>query len=430
MIVESEHSTQQRSAVSFYSSDSLIALGGILIILAVLMMAFSSWDSITPFNRCIGALIPLVALYAIGFSLRGKVEHARLSQASLLIGSAIFPFVLGIILYQSGLLHSDAGASDPVLAFIVSLISLAWFLVMEFVFNQKWHGVLTAIVSLTILSSLVQIILPPDYVEPLLGLLVAYFALTAAWYLGQSAREEQATVYAVMGAAFGLVSLFCLPFSYFADAFGLPSVVAYVGIAGLLFLVAALYGPEYRINHKVSVLLVRRAAEQSSAIILTVPAIFALFNHYDFGYSLVAFMLALFSECIAHFVKVQAFRIFGIFGMVISGIALLGSIITNSSALWPIILLVIGFILMGMAYAQQHAPLTLITKAFALPSENSLFDLGLTYNLPPAAPRNTFLSSNQPGSIIVRIVLVLLLAPFVLSILGILFTLFITKINS
>ncbi len=355
----------------------LLLAGSSLIVIAMLVMIAASWNSFSPAGRIITAVIPLVLLYILGFASRKNPEQRGLSRYTILTGSLIFPLVIGVVIYQSGLYRPEGEGVNATLTFLVTLISLVWFLILEFLLDEALHTPLTIVAALSLALSFGSVLEVDTYVYYLLGILLAYFFLSLGWTLNGSLRRWQTDLYMYVGALVGTYSLLALPAAYFQDFLTLPTLVSYGGVAVIFFLVAVFYAGEWQRERSDNVLAVRRLAEQLAALTLTVPAIIICLGTDLTEITLVTFLFGLLALLLGTVVRVATFRYAGLATAIIAGIKILGLAFTSVEAAWPIILLVIGFILIGLAYSLHRVKYQDVLQHLWEEPKQSLFGLGL-----------------------------------------------------
>jgi len=361
------------------AGTALLFSGSLLIVIALLVLVSSSWESFSPTGRVITACLPLITLYTLGFTSRRTPGQERLSLYTILTGSIIFPLVLGAVLFQSGLYpYVDAN-----LVFIISLVSLLVYLGMQFAANQTRHAALIVIAGISLMYSFAGIIEASSWVYSLLTLLLGYFLLALAWYLGRPKMEDTfaTQIFSYSGLMLGLYGIVTLPLYLLANFSDWAQPSSYTGlyviVSAILFAVAVTYSRRWqnlKLNHD---LAIRQASEVASAIALTVPAIIACLWSSSSVDTLIALLCGVAAVCLSTYVRIPALRQLGIVTIIIALIRLIVLSLTHVAAFWPILLLVAGFVLIGLAYAVQRLEYRRILTTMNRQPTNSLFGLGI-----------------------------------------------------
>jgi hypothetical protein len=381
------------------STNALLASGSLLIVLALIILVSSSWANVAPAYHILIAIIPVVALYFIGFKTKTLPQQQKISQATLLTASAIFPIALGIIIYQSGLYTFV----DATLVFLVSLISLIWFLILEFVFLLPWHSAGTIIAGTALVYSFASLIDARAWGYSLLSLLLAYFFLSLGLnYQRHDDTSINAWLYNHTGLLLGLFGALTFPLNLLNAYAELQKPIyytlLYVIVSLLLFAIAITYSKEWQRSKAPFSLLMRQVTETFSALTLTVPAFIIMFASSDTTDTLMAVVCGVASLVISNYIRVRLFRTLGLITLGFAILRILFFAVTQVAAFWPVLLLLLGFLLIGLAYlAHQIEYKNILQKILGSPSD-SLFGLGVNPEppmpTPPAPPTSTASAMN------------------------------------
>ena len=157
----------------------------------------------------------------------------------------------------------------------------------------------------------------------------------------------------MLAAAFGLLFFPSLLFP--EEPFGLPSVTLYVAEGVATSLLAVVYSTKYLEAHQSYVLIIRRTLEQISPLLLIGPLLTGSVIHSGEPlYALLLVVLGVLLILLSVSVSVQSVKVFG-YGGLITGLFFLLVLVTGAlQASWPIILLVVGFLFIAVAYFLQH----------------------------------------------------------------------------
>ena len=380
------------------ATDILLACGALLIVVALFVLASASWGTFSPASRIITAVIPLLALYGIGFGSRTKPEHRQLSQATIITGSIILPLVLGIIAYQSQLYpYLDAS-----LVFAISLISLVWYVYLEFGLRERWHSVGTMVASVTMAVSFGEIVNAPVWGYALMAVILAYFFLSISHFYESETEDplQLAAGYGNAGAILGLGGLIFFPLDFinshhYGTWANVDSILMYAVVAAILFAVAIGYSREWQKNRKPLNLTLRQVSEVSAGIALTVPAILVCLGTGQAADILVSLVVGVLTIILASYVKLSLYRYLGLATTVLGLLRLLFVAVTQIGLAWPILLLVIGFLLIGVAFLSQKKDYQGWVRRFFAPEQTDHSWFGLGVNPEPIKEGSATFSSRR-----------------------------------
>ena len=204
-------------------ANILLISGSSFIIIAIFVLIFASWNSFSPIGRVATTVIPLIALYSIGFATRQKPDRSELAVYTILTGSIIFPFVLGVLINQLNLIAYPSS----LFYFYLFFVTTVWYIILEFVLHQKTHAFLTVVSAIGLVSSYSAAINAESFVYCLMAVLLSVFFLSVAWHADQNGERFQAKTYSNAGVILGWTGLMLLPWTYFGFIFSSAVTLEY-----------------------------------------------------------------------------------------------------------------------------------------------------------------------------------------------------------
>ncbi|HSI20985.1 MAG TPA: DUF2157 domain-containing protein [Verrucomicrobiae bacterium] len=341
-----EHAPHHRTA------QILAILGGILVVMGILALIIASWASFTPTGRIITAVLPLVILYALtAFASRDAESHA-ISKYARITASVIAPFVLGVVVFQSGLYPQV----DAALIAALALLSAANSGIIEFLYRDKMHTPLT--ITSLIVADVALVSWFNLEVAGAAALILITGALMIALALIQSQepdQEERTTAWHSIGVIFFLASLFILPPALVegmrGEEINATLIPLYYVAAGFLSLgLAVVYSRLWQANKDSHYYHgIRSFSEHLAAAFMIIPAALATLLTDSSGAFLVLLGASIVSIGLSTQIRVSWFRGLGVAGVVIAAIRLILLGIKELAAFWPILLLVGGILLILIA---------------------------------------------------------------------------------
>ncbi|MBU6389061.1 DUF2157 domain-containing protein [Patescibacteria group bacterium] len=364
-------------------STMLLILGSSLIVIAIVVLIAFSWNSFLPVERVLVSLLPLVVLYGLAYRSGSVRSQPKLSFYTALAGSVLFPLVLGIILYQTGLFGSANGPVDSLLVLCVSLISLIWYALLEFGYRQSSHGPLTVAAAVLAIISFANVVQAPDYVYSLLFALLAYFLISTATFFRGESQEMEERVYKYSGIIAALYGLLTFPIAFTSLDFDFNTVLLYLPVAALFFLLAVLFSQRWQAERRPDDLQARQIFEQCFALTLVLPAVFASFSDNSAETIVLLIILSALSLAFSTVIRVGTLLWLGLMGLVLGVLEILVFFADQSiPGFWTILLLILGFILIGIAYGMHYLPEQKLIRKLWNQQSPSWFRLGEA----PAAP--------------------------------------------
>jgi hypothetical protein len=358
-------------------ANSLLLAGSILIVIAIFTVVTTGWQSYTPFERVFITLLPLIALYAIAWNTQHKTNLEIMSRYSMLTGSIIFPFVLGVAVYQLQASH----VLNSRFYFEITAISSLWYLFIEFVFKKHEHAPLS-IVFLILAGYFLadsQSFTLLQYV--LAGMVLSVLFMAAAFQDEKHGHRWQADGYAKSGILIGTASLLMLP-PALTDGTNYSGISNYTTglyvLVGLLFVaIAGGYSSLWKRYRYLHLYEMRVLCENiAPVVIIGSTAVNALYDTTDTIRVIILILSSALALAASSFLKVRAFRTSGQAGVVFGIFLLVIFSITQLQAIWPILLLICGFLLIAGAYVIQKVDYRAFLNQMNRLPDTSLFDLG------------------------------------------------------
>jgi hypothetical protein len=377
------------------AANGLLMGGSALVVLGILVFITSSWQELTKPVRIFVVLLPFIFLNVLGFATRKRAHLKRLSDLTVFTGSIILPFILGFIFVQTSLFSWTTLSDRSLVIFLTTLISVLWYLVLEFAYSMYRHAILTVIAGSVMGWSFASFTEGPAYYYSLLGILFAYLCLSLGWLFDHSDDGNhawQAQVYNTGGVILGWLGLMSLPYAL-ADQLAKSGVIAnsgfvvettlmYVVVAVLFFLIAAPYGLDWLKRKSDNSLVIRQVAEQSAAISLTIPAILAVFNTTTsdstaYLNTILLLVCGIIALTASYSVKVQSFRVLGLVSMVVVFSSFIINALTLIALNFILTIIILGLAMIILAFFFSHIQYRKIwTRLWQFP-EDSAFGLGL-----------------------------------------------------
>ena len=367
-------------------SPFLLISGSALVVLGVLVFVVASWSAFPAWARIVLSLLPPLLLYSVAWLKITQTIHPSARHILTLAASLTFPLSIGALIYQSGYYTT----TDTSLFFLTSLVSTIWFLWLMLGKREKWHNWLLIIASLVLLSNFLQLVGLPSYVESISYVILAYFYLSLGWYLDHSEAEKESLPFVYIGLLVGLIGCVTFTPNWLGSAITISSLMSYLLISALLFLVAILYSQEWQKNKRSGAYMVRRTAEIAACLTLTVPLLFVSANTpLDTATLLCALLIAIGATLLSLVIRIKILRFMGFLSLIFTLLPILSLALNQVTAFWPLLLLVAGFILIALAFLSHHpkAP-SLISQFKHLPKE-TLWGLGI---VPEISPNDELLS--------------------------------------
>lgn len=361
------------------AADFLLIAGSSLIVLAVFVLVTTSWNSFSPLSRMLVSILPVILLYLIGFSYQSKKSLSKVSDYTVLAGSLLFPYVLSFVFKQSGF---DSN-TPALLNVIIALITLIWYIILEFVLNYSNHSLLTIIASVVTGANFLILIESSSWPVMLMLIILSYFYLTIAWNLESQPEKELSVVqYNFLGSFFAIIGFLFLPYEYFGKL-SIPCTLVYALLGAISFVIAVIYGKNYLNTKSKNILFTRQVFENLSALILS-PGLMVFNSDGSTLWAMICFILGLVSLWIAQQVRVKTFKLVGLVSVIVSIILLIARVFESVSANLILSLIIIGFVLIILSLTWKNLPFHKYVHKLWLTPDKPLFGLGFTYDEPKA----------------------------------------------
>ncbi len=279
--------------------------------------------------------------------------------------------------------------------------------------KDKWHAPFTIIAAFGVAYWFNHLIAAPDYYYSLAGVILGIFYLYIGFQAARQKNNYQMLFYNLAGGATTLLGLLSFPIAYFSLEFNSQITLAYCVISLVLFSYAIVYSLEWQKNKIEDMLSLRRFFELAFASTLTIPAVFATWidPHQSLN-ALLAIVLGISSIALSGFIRLYFLRIAGYISFISGFLIILFYALREIKALWPTTLLIVGFILIGLAYFGSHRDYRKGFRTLLAMPNNSLYGLGIN---PEPQSQTASLSqshTNHNLTIIVIIIFIYLLLTF------------------
>jgi hypothetical protein len=390
-------------------ANNLLIAGSALVILGVLIFIYSSWSNLSVWQRIATAWLPVLILHSLGFATLKKAGFRSLAENTVLTASFLLPFVIGYSLVQSGE-FSWYGATDRALViFLSSMLALVWYLIMEFALRLRQHAVLTVTAAAVMACSFATLLGKPDYVRSILGIILGYLFLSAAWIITRSPDPEdrwEGLVYSTAGGLAGVSGLLTLPLTagtalldkglLSQDTVNPAIILGYVAVSFLFLGIAIMYSLDWESRRTPVSLYLRQVSEWSAAGTLTLPAIYSLLNNSlpQLLDILILLVCGILSLALSNFIRVSGYRYFGVAASVL-GIVYFFTEFLARIDLAPVLLTIgLGLLLILTAFTLNHLPYRQMWDRLWQHPSHSLYGLGI--NPPRPHPEREQQESANP----------------------------------
>lgn len=373
-------------------------------VVGVIVLVSSSWDSYTPTGRMITVALPLVGLYLLSALTWGRAAYQTIAHYALLTSSAMLPFVAGVIIYQSGLYPEV----DAQLAFYCSVVSLVGAGILEFLLRQREQVAFTMLSVIIGVGSLLSALELSSPNGAWLVLMVGILLLLGGISLLRDGEKLESTVFCGFGYMGLVAGLGLLPLSYAT----MPAVselnsayiisIGYAVVGLFLFLAAAVFGSFWVKNREDETLYnLRHMSESLSSVALTIPAIFMALSFEQASYTLCCILLGCISLVISYSVQVRSYRYLGYAAIGFGLLRIIFFALSSLEAFWPILLLITGFLFFLIAFAGTYLRKRNLFSALWSDAPTTMWGLGeplpvsMHPPLPAYAPPASALDSNM-----------------------------------
>lgn len=335
----------------FNLTTALTIVGSILIIAALASVISSTWKDVSATTRILYLLLPMLGLYAISYFSSKNEELGLVGKITQFAAAFMFPFVVGTFLYQTKLVTK---IEAPLFIWSTS-ITLAFYLLMEFVAKISLYAVLSAVMTYSVSFSILAKYRANEASSMWTIAGISLIFLLIGNILIKSKKEDPQTFFRI-GAFTTTVSLPAAVTISLTESNRLSydnaSLVQMVFVIIFLICASRLY-KKYVETKNQSVYVVKRFLEEYSAILL-----FAALISYNLDagpLSVIAVVLGTIYILVSIRIKIKVMPWIGIIGLFFGMIAVSNEYFENSFG-WPFAVFLSGFAAIGLGlYAKKKA---------------------------------------------------------------------------
>jgi hypothetical protein len=225
------------------ASKLLLFLGGVITVIAGIIYIFLSWEGWTMLPRILAILIPIIILYSAGAFSWVSENYKKFSGFFIVPGALLFPLFLVITTNELNLFQ---GAIPGTQGFVISLLTLIFYLVSSLIFIQIFWALLTPLSGLFLYYFCLKM-LGLDFYDDMLIYSWAFllpgliYILLGAYYFKNNLKERSIFP-AVLGIITTLIAVVFLLFQSMDKEY-LTWLVVLIGV-GYFFLAALLESHE------------------------------------------------------------------------------------------------------------------------------------------------------------------------------------------
>lgn len=334
----------------FDSTKALLVIGILLIAIATIIVAWSSWSNVAPFVRVLYIALPMILLYAIAYFLQNKAIYQEIQKGLFATASFILPFALGTFFYQFDILSTRAASTDDniiLLIFFSAFVGLIYYAIIEFAFRQYFMSLMTLLAFWVSTISLFIYFDTSETAAIWISLLFSAI-IFGLGYLFSIIKLSNNKTYVVLGA---LPVSILLPTATLLTINSESSsgneanalILASFGIVYLLFAIALNYF--YLQTKEKAFHVLKRLHEEYAPIMMLMPILFLSFTNQIFGMLLIG--LSVIYILITAKINIKTLPYMGAIGLVAGVMVITGKYFKDSIS-WPIIILLIGFLSIGL----------------------------------------------------------------------------------
>lgn len=340
---------EQKHPLNLDLSKILAAAGALIIIIAIIIIVYSQWSNVGPLIRVSFIGIPMILLFIIGGVLRPKEEYSYISELTIAVGGLIFPSFIGTILFQFNIYPEI----DELLFGYSALSGFIVFLIIEYLLNYA------KINPLTILSFLVMMIsflihLQVDTVLFFWVSVLISFVLIIFGALLVYLKKFSAQVYLNIGvwalAFFSpLAVIVTLENNHTLSDTSIALIVSFFGFFNLIL--CSIY---HQLNKSLileSLYKTKRSLEEIIPLQIIIPLLYIAgsANEQNKFYSLAVIIISLIFMLLSYSIFILSLIWIGSIGLIIGLITLTNQLFKFNSTNWPLFLIIIGFLLIGVS---------------------------------------------------------------------------------
>lgn len=393
---------EHESEPHFNTTKAFSIIGAILILVAFITVISSTWTNVSPLVRILYLAVPMILLFGLSFYLRPQKKYHSIASLAQILGATMFPFVLGTFLYQTKILTKI----DAPLFIWTSGISLLFYLISEFLYNQIKYAFLTSVISQVLAISLIfkyELRLAPSF---WICAGVSLFFIMLGLFLRQ--KREDGGIFLLLNTT---IASFILPlatrFSVVDEIFSTPGGIARFidTIFGLTYVALAPLFYKYYLTTKDRVLYTTKRYLEEFGVFTAILSLMFMLDRSSFGIFLLL-GLSLISIFANIKFKIKLMPILGALGLINSVFAITDKFFPSSTN-WPIAIFLAGFLALGLA---------LLSKKLSKEANHSakikpFYGLGIDKEAEKNGPRS---SAMNVIIAIISIIVILNLVSFVL----------------
>ncbi|MDP3992617.1 MAG: DUF2157 domain-containing protein [bacterium] len=327
----------------FDLTKAFLFLGSILVLVALIIVIYSQWATVTPLVRISFLALPMLALYLTAWFLSKKPDYLDAFRICLATASLMLPFTVGTFLYQTGILPTIG----ELLFFCSAASALIFYIVFEYILKQTYFSVLTVTAfGVALVSLLTDLSLD---ILPILWIMFSASALVAIWGIFLASRQRSdCGIYITVGTIATLVLLPVSTLTTLDQNAGISYQSALIIVAGFGLLnlaVASFYNVCRSLWQPETFYRLKRFLEETAVLVILTPLLILGFQE-DF-YTFVALVFSLGFVLLRTQVAISSLATYGALGTVISVIAISSKYFADSIG-WPIIVFLAGFVAIGL----------------------------------------------------------------------------------
>ena len=328
---------------NFDLTKAFLFLGSILVLVALIIVIYSQWATVTPLVRITFLALPTLALYLTAGFLAKKPSYLDAFRICLATASLMLPFTIGTFLYQTGIMPTIG----ELLFFCSAASALIFYIVFEYFFKQTYFSVLTVSAFGVALVSLLTTMRLDNL--PILWIMLTASALVAGWGIFLASRQRSdCGVYITVGTIATLVLLPASTLSTLgqnADISYQSSLIIASGFGLLNLAVASFYNVCRGLWQPEIFYRLKRFLEETAVLVILTPLLILGFQ--ENAYTFVALAFSLGFVLLRTQVAISSLATYGALGVVASVIAISSQYFADSIG-WPIIVFLAGFVAIGL----------------------------------------------------------------------------------
>lgn len=326
-----------------------VGLGAILIILGMIFLFSISWQTVTPIVRVLYVTTPMLLLFGLSAALTNSDRYADIRETVLGTAAIMFPFALGHALFEFEIIP-EFGAGLIAISAFGGLVLMA---LLEFLLKKYHYSPLTLLMFYVLVGAL----LVEFEASRLAALWVLTLASVIACLVGfalLTIKKNNAKIYFAVGT---IVAATLFPWAVIEtiDNFSRLSTDAISLIFSLFslfyFALSRLYFSLSKKYESRDLLEIKRLFEEVTPIVLILPLIFSSIDTLAFQLAVLVFGFVLLFSSI--YIPIMSLLPVGTFAIGFA-ILMISTTYFASTLGWPLIVLICGFILIGLGFLVRH----------------------------------------------------------------------------